>query len=81
MIFDTYVADIPCKCEVVLYTGYAPMRITGTGFGDADPPEEEEFEFEILDRTGHRARWLESKINESDEMRLLREYKELKDEN
>lgn len=75
MTFDTHIAGIPCQCQVIRHTDYRPMRITGTGFGDADPPEQEEFEYEILDRTGHRARWLEAKITEDDGIRLLSEYK------
>jgi len=51
------------------------MRIINTGFGDADPPEYEELEFEILDRTGRRARWLEDKLTENDEVQLLSEYR------
>jgi hypothetical protein len=50
------------------------MRITGTGFGDADPPEPEEFEFRLLDRKGYPANWLESKLTLNDHHRLLKEY-------
>ncbi|TDX21641.1 hypothetical protein DFO67_1349 [Modicisalibacter xianhensis] len=79
-IFDTAISGIPCKCAVVYYAPSVPIRITGTGFGDADPPEPAEFEFELLDRTGCPARWLERKITEDDdEDRLQREYEELKD--
>jgi hypothetical protein len=50
------------------------MRITGTGFGDADPPEPEEFNFRLLDRTDYPARWLEKKLTLNDKTRLLKEY-------
>tara|TARA_B100000929_G_scaffold275348_1_gene249193 strand:- start:857 stop:1030 length:174 start_codon:yes stop_codon:yes gene_type:complete len=56
------------------------MRTTGSGFGDADPPEDEEFEFEVYDRGGYRAPWLERKVTEEDEIDLLRIYKERRDE-
>ena len=73
--FDTRIQGIPCQCRVTYYAEALPMRIINTGFGDADPPEYEELEFEILDRTGRRARWLEDKLTENDEVRLLSEYR------
>lgn len=73
--FATRVAGIPCICEVTYYTEGAPMRITGTGFGDAEPPEEPEFEYRILDRKGKPAPWLEAKLTDNDDARLLREFK------
>jgi len=74
--FDTRVAGIPCQVDVTFYSEPLPMRITGTGFGDADPPEPEEFEFNLLDRKGYPARWLERKLTEDDEVRILEEYKD-----
>ena len=35
-------------CRVLHYKAPCAMRVTGSGFGDADPPEEEEFEFALL---------------------------------
>lgn len=80
MTFDTRVSGIPCQCRVIRYDAGLPMRITGWGFGDADPPEPPEFDFEILDRRGRRAEWLERKLTEDDEERLLDEYLEIRDE-
>lgn len=74
MQFDTRVAGIPCVCEVINRTPYVPMRITGSGFGDADPPEGGEFEFNILDRKGYPAPWLEKKLQPSDSDRLQEEH-------
>lgn len=74
-IFPTTIAGIPCQCRVTHYSPDIPMRITGSGMGDADPPEPEEFEFEILDRSGRPAPWLESKLTDEDEDRLLAEFK------
>lgn len=68
MTFDTYVAGIPCRCRVTLYQGYRPGSLL-------EPPDEQEFEFEILDRRGRRARWLERKVTAGDEARLLAEYR------
>lgn len=72
--FDTRVAGIPCQVDVTFYSSPLPMRITGSGFGDADPPEAEEFEFRLLDRKGYPAPWLERKMTEDDEVRILEEY-------
>lgn len=72
--FATRVAGIPCICEATYYAEGSPMRITGTGFGDADPPEYEEFEYTILDRRGRPAPWLEAKLTDDDDLRLKREY-------
>lgn len=74
MIFTTKIAGIPCQCEVIFHTKPEPMRITGSGFGDAHPPEYEEFQFTILDRKGYKAKWLEKKLTIKDIDRLLEEF-------
>jgi len=74
MIFHTYVAGIPCQCLVYSYQESIPMRVTGTGYGDAEPPEPETFGFRLLDRKGYPARWLENKLTGGDTSRLLQEY-------
>ena len=74
MIFTTHVDGIPCQCLVYDYQPAIPMRITGTGYGDADPPEDAVFEFRILDRKGYPANWLESKLTLNDHHQLLKEY-------
>lgn len=76
--FKTHVSGIPCICRVLHYAPELPMIITGTGFGDCEPPEYEEFEFEILDRKGYKAKWLEDKMDVDDEIRLKEEF--LRDE-
>lgn len=74
MIFATTVQGIPCQCDVLNYSIGRPMRITGTGFGDADPPEPPEFEFNLLDRKGYKANWLEAKMMPDDPERLRDEF-------
>jgi hypothetical protein len=74
MIFETKVAGIPCRCQVEMYSAGSPMRITGTGFGDAEPPEPAEFNFVILDRKGYKAIWLEKKLTHEDDRRLMDEF-------
>lgn len=52
MRFVLNVDDVDYICIVTYYSPPCPMRITGTGFGDADPPEDEEFEFFLQDYHG-----------------------------
>ena len=74
MIFTTKIAGIPCQCEVIFHTKPEPMRITGSGFGDAEPPVLEDIEFEILDRRGRKAPWLARKLTQADDYRLMEEF-------
>ena len=65
--FESTVAGIPCKVRVTYATKYVPASW--------DSPEESgEFEFDLLDRKGYRAKWLEKKVTENDVERLEREY-------
>lgn len=73
MIFDTKIAGIPCQCRVSHYTPAVPMRVYGPGMGDADAPESADFEYEILDRKGYPAPWLEKKITSRIEDDLFEE--------
>jgi hypothetical protein len=50
-----------------------PMRVTGSGFGDAIAPEPEEVKFKVLDRKGYLAPWLEKKLTTQDIARITRE--------
>lgn len=82
----TRVAGIPC---IVNVTRYSP-EIPGRAFGppeDCSPDEPEEFEWELLDRKGYRAKWLEAKLTPQEETRIeeglskyLRNYYENQDE-
>ena len=74
MQFPTYIAGIPCQCNVIYATPLIPMRVYGPGMEDADPPEGGDFEFEILDRKGYRAKWLEHKLTSKDVDRLYEEF-------
>lgn len=74
MQFETRVSGIPCICKVTHYSSYVPMRITGSGFGDAEPPEPAEFEYVILDMKGRRAEWLEKKITDRIDQDIFEEY-------
>ena len=73
MQFETRIDGIPCICNVTHYSPDKPMRVYGSGWGDCDPPEYEHFEYEILDRKGYKAPWLEKKITPYEQDRLLEE--------
>lgn len=72
--FNTHISGIPCQCQVNYATPVIPMRVYGSGMGDADPPEGGDFDFHILDRKGYRAKWLEHKITSKDVARLYEEF-------
>lgn len=74
MIFSTRINGIPCKCRVDHYEPAVPMRVYGSGMGDADPPEPAEFEYTILDRHGREAPWLAKYVKDSDHARLFEEF-------
>lgn len=74
MIFSTRINSIPCKCRVDHYSPAVPMRVYGSGMGDADPPEPAEFAYTILDRTGREAPWLQKYVTDSVDARLFEEY-------
>lgn len=71
--FDTKVAGIPCICEVTAYRPAVPDRISGR-WEDAEQGSDSEFEFNILDRRGRRAPWLERKLTDKDHERLEEEW-------
>jgi len=74
MEFQTKVCGIPCTVKVTLYHEAVPMRIYGSGFGDCDPPEPTEFEFQLLDRKGYPAKWLENKLTPAIERRIYEDF-------
>jgi len=80
MIFETTVHGIPCQCQVTAWSPSLPMRVYGSGYGDAEPPEPEEFEFQILDRRGRQAPWLGRYLTVSDSNRLKQEFLKTLDE-
>lgn len=74
MIFPTRINGIPCQCEVLNYETYVPMRSYGPAMEDAMPPEGGEFDFQILDRKGYQANWLDKYITPQVEMQLFEEF-------
>ena len=76
MIFPISINGIPCQCEVLTYRKAVPMRIWGSGMGDCDPPEPEEFEFQLLDRKGYPAKWLEAKLTDAIEQQIYEDFQQ-----
>lgn len=74
MIFDSRISGIPCQIKVGTYISYKPMKVYGTRHGDADAPVPPDMEFEVLDRKGYKATWLEKKLTADDDARLLEEF-------
>lgn len=78
MEIETTVDGIPCICNVLTYAPARPWKqhtFRGAGPGDCDPPEDEDFEYEILDRKGYSAPWLERKVDHNDVSRFIKEFK------
>ncbi len=69
---DTRIADIPCQVKVTSYYKYRAATIWGHPDGWA-PAEPEEISFQVLDRRGRPAPWLEEKLTEDDRVRIERE--------
>jgi hypothetical protein len=70
--FETRISGIPCIIQV---TGYSetPSDFTSRE-SDWDYYGEIEIEFNVLDRKGYPAKWLEKKLTHSDNERILSEY-------
>ena len=64
MIFPTHVNGIPCQCSVLAFDPGTPARTSGPP-ELCDPGDPGEFEFEILDRRGRRAAWLDRYLNDA----------------
>lgn len=80
--FTTTIAGIPCQI-VVTHAHKQPASSSSRHKVDSDwdyygYPE---FEFEVYDRKGYPAPWLQNKMTPQDEERIEREYWEQKDNN
>jgi len=67
MIFDSHIQGIPCQIEITRYTPPERKIVTRTTI---DPPDPGELEWQVLDRKGYRAQWLENKMTRDDELRI-----------
>lgn len=76
---ETEIAGIPCIAAVTHYDpGYAGRGLRGpvNSYMDISPPEPECVEFELLDRKGYTADWLNEKADEADFERIESELLE-----
>lgn len=65
--FETRVDGIPCQVDVTYYEPYKPATFHC-------PAEGGEIEFDIYDRKGYHAPWLERKLTDDDNERIFEEY-------
>lgn len=63
--FESTVCGIPCRVRVTQWDAYDPGRASGPP-ESCYPPEGGEGEWEILDRNGRPAPWLERKMTDRD---------------
>ena len=64
--FETTVCGIPCIIRVLSWDEYRPAYLGGAP-ENCYPAEGGSGDFEILDRKGYRAKWLEKKLTARDE--------------
>lgn len=77
MKFGYILNGVGVVIDVYHYKPYCPMRVTGSGFGDAEPPQEEEFEFSVLDSDGQTF-IPEVELSKEDEAKLLAHFKKIR---
>lgn len=70
--FASRIAGIPCMIDVTHYREQKPMGRWADSDMDCDGFTE--FEYQVLDRRGRPAPWLERKATKDDEARILAEY-------
>lgn len=66
--FESVICGIPCQIKVISFTRYRSGHL-----GHIDnwqPDDAEECEFDVLDRKGYPAPWLEAKMNLADQARI-----------
>ena len=68
----TKISGIPCQVLITCYYPARPARLHGHPDRYA-PGETDEISFQVLDRRGRPAPWLEEKLTEDDRVRIERE--------
>jgi len=73
-VLSSTVSGIPCQIKLI---SYVPSWDGKKGHIDHWLPDEpEEIEFEVYDRKGYRAEWLERKISDKDRSRIEKQLME-----
>lgn len=76
MTFDTYICGIPCQVKVTRYL-VVKGSYSRDAASDMDYYGYTEMDYEILDRRGYPAAWLESKLTEGERRRIEDEINNL----
>jgi len=76
-IFESSINGIPCQ---ILVTSYIDEKPIIRGAWEDSHPGHFEFEFEVYDRKGYRANWLEAKLNDEISEQLFEAFMESKSE-
>jgi hypothetical protein len=69
--FDTRIVGIPCQIEVTFYEPFCSGKRGHIDNWSEDEPEY--LEFDVLDRNGRKAPWLERKMSADDYQRVQKE--------
>lgn len=73
MIIEARIAGIPCQVKVTYFHKQAPWRGSAHNCpSDLDYYGYTEMDYEILDRKGYKAPWLEKKISDKDTQEIER---------
>ena len=63
-MLETRIQGLPCQIKVLSCNSYKGSMISSASLDDDRPYTE--IEYEVYDRGGYRAKWLERKITEQD---------------
>ena len=66
---DARIAGIPCRIRILSYTPGHPAK-TNADPDSCWPQESPEIEYEVLDRRGRLAPWLEAKLTDKERAEL-----------
>lgn len=75
MTLETRICGIPCKVYV-FDIGYARGSFSYNAPSDVDYYGYTEYDYEVQDRRGRKAEWLERKMDKDDESKLIAEIEE-----
>lgn len=78
--FWSCIQGIPCQIRITDYSPGCAGDHPGMGppmsYASIQAPEPEDWDYEVYDRKGYRARWLEDRISSADEDRITEDFHE-----